>query len=302
MAKLPFFTEGPATDVFYKNLRAAANEYTRPARERCESLWEIYEPFADREFLIEVRRNFYARYWEMYLTTYLIGEGYRVYCPKPGPDVGIEFDSSRIWFEATSPMRGADDTADQVPAEKVVRLGDEPVVQDVPNEKLVLRYLNSISTKYKEQYLSWLQQGIVRQEDAFVIAINPRGLGFEWGDAQPPRILQAAFTLGAPYAVIDQSTVKQVGAGYQFRDAITKASGAVVQTGIFQQKEYAGLSGLLCSRVDAVNQPETMGNDFQLVPNPHSTISLPHNFRLKGTYFCIEPAEGGYSAIPEFVA
>lgn len=235
----------------------------------------------------------------MYLITYLIGEGYTVHCPKPGPDVGIEFDKRRIWFEATSPTRGADGTVDRVPAQKLVRRGDEPVVQDVPNEKLVLRYLNSISTKYNEQYASWLQREIVGPEDAFVIAINPRGLGFEWADTQPPRILQAAFTLGSPYAVIDQKTLAPVGAGYQFRDAIAKASGALVQTGIFQQKEYSGLSGLLCSRVDAVNQPEKMGTDFQLVPNPHASVSLPHNFRLKGTYFRIDPNEAGYTAIPE---
>ena len=237
----------------------------------------------------------------MYLTTYLMGEGYEVCCPKPGPDVGIECENRRIWFEATSPTRGADDAPDKVPAQRVVTLGDEPVVQDVPNEKLVLRYLNSISTKYREQFASWQQLGIVGAEDAFVIAINPRGLGFEYADTQPPRILQAAFTLGSPYAVIDQKTLEPVGAGYQFRDSIAKASGTLVQTGVFQQKEYSGLSGLLCSRVDAVNQPKKMGHDFQLVPNPHAANPLPKGFRLKGTYFRIESADGGYSANPEAI-
>ena len=64
----------------------------------------------------ELRSNFDVRYWEMYLTTFLIREGYEVCCPRPGPDVGIKFKDRRIWFEATTPTRGAEGQADQVPA------------------------------------------------------------------------------------------------------------------------------------------------------------------------------------------
>jgi len=298
MAATPLFTDAPATDVFYRNLRHATNEYTRKALADCQALWEIYEPFADPEFTTELRSNFDARYWEMYLTTVLIREGYEVCCPKPGPDVGIKFKDRRIWFEATSPTRGADNQADQVPAQRVVAPGDDPVVQDVPNEKLVLRYLNSISVK-NDQYTTWLKDGIVAPDEAFVIAINPRRLGFEYADTQPPRIIQAAFTIGSPYVVIDTRTFKQVDAGYQFRDKITKASGNPVSTGVFHLDEYTGLSAMLCSRVDAVNQPEQMGTDFQLVPNPRAKIPLPQDFRLKGTYFRIEHTKDSYTAIPE---
>jgi hypothetical protein len=59
------------------------------------------------------------------------------------------------------------------------------------------------------------------------------------------------------------------------------------------------LSGLLCSRVDAVNQPEAIGGEFQLVPNPKGTVILPETFRLKGTYFRIEHIDDGYTAVPE---
>jgi hypothetical protein len=301
MAQRPLFTDDPATDIGYCNVRAAGNDHARKARENCEQLWKMYEPYADPEFRVEFRNNFDARYWEMYLTTFLMGEGYAVRCPKPGPDVGIDFEGRRIWFEATSPTRGADDAPDQVPAQKVIALGEEPVMQDVPNEKMVLRYLNSISVKYKDQFAGWLEQKIVAPEDAFVIAINPRRLGHEIADTDPPRILQAAFTLGSPYIAIDRETSKAVGAGYQFRDTIKKALGAKVSTGVFHQSEYAGLSGLLCSRVDVVNQPEQMGTDFQLVPNPWAKVPLPQKLRLKGTYFRIEHTKDVYTAIPETV-
>ena len=75
-------------------------------------------------------------------------------------------------------------------------------MQDVPNEKMVLRYLNSISVKYKEQLPAWAEKNIVGPSEALVIAINPRRLGHEFGDADPPRIFQAAFAIGPPYAAI----------------------------------------------------------------------------------------------------
>ncbi len=293
MAKKPLFTDDRATDTSYINIRAAQNEFTRTGRENCEALWQLYEQYADREFLIEIRKNFDARYWEMYLTTFFIRKGYKVSCPKPGPDVGIEYCGRRIWFEATSPSRGQEGKPDQVPAIKAVRLGDDPVVSTVPNKKLVLRYLNSISEKQR-QYASWLKAGTVSPDDAFVIAINPKRLGHEIGDSSPPRILQAAFQIGAPYIVIDRKTAKTIGAGYQFRDKIVKVAGKSVSTGVFLQDDSKNLSGLLCSRIDAVNQPEKMGDEFQLVPNPQAAVPLPKSFRLEGTFFRIEHAKGEY--------
>jgi hypothetical protein len=56
---------------------------------------------------------------------------------------------------------------------------------------------------------------------------------------------------------------------------------------------------LLCSRVDVVNQPEKMGDDFQFVPNPEAKVHLPEVFRLKGTFFRIERGEDSYVATPE---
>src|SRR5690242_6440575 len=115
MVTTKVFADGDATDIGYMNVRAARDRRAKKDRENCESLWEIYEPYADAEFLVEIRNNLDARYWEMYLTTTLIQQGFKVCCPKPGPDVGIEFARRRIWFEATSPTRGAESSPDQVP-------------------------------------------------------------------------------------------------------------------------------------------------------------------------------------------
>ena len=109
----------------------------------------------------------------------------------------------------------------------------EGEVYDVPNEKIILRYLNSISEKYERQYAKW---------------------GAADGEAQPSK----------------------------------------VTTGVFQDKQHEGLSGLLCSRVEAANRRGEIGQDFQLAPNPHANVPLPESFRLGGTYYAAEIVGSGY--------
>ena len=229
----------------------------------------------------------------MYLGAYFVEHGFEVEAPKPGPDLGIHYNGCRIWFEAVSPTRGADGNPDQVPEMKF-----DGTVQDVPEKSIILRYLNSISEKYQRQYTQWVKNSIISDRDAFVIALNPHRIGFEHGDTEPPRILQAAFTIGNFYITIDRDTLKEVRTGYQFRSEISKASGKPVPTGVFQQ-DCAGLSGLLCSRVDAANRPALLGGDFQLVANPHATTPLPETFRLNGTYFNVSAVKNGYDVKTE---
>ena len=145
----------------------------------------------------------------------------------------------------------------------------------MPNEEMVLRYLNSISEKCERQYASWLAKGHVSKDDAFAIAINPRNIPFESGDTEPPRILQAGYTIGPLYVVIDRATGLAVRTGYHYREHIEK-TGKVddasdtnkkkeppkITTGVFQDRKHDGMSALLCSRVDAANRPGEMCDDF----------------------------------------
>lgn len=135
-------------------------------------------------------------------------------------------------------------------------------------------------------------------------AINPWAIPFDHRDSDPPRILQAAYTIGPPNVSVDVKAMKVVGSGYEFRGHIQKTpkeggkEGAKIPTGIFQQEEYAWLSGLLCSRAEAVNRPAEMGTDFQLAPSINSTVRLPESFRLRGTYYVTKRVENGYQVTP----
>jgi hypothetical protein len=288
------FTGGDDCTQGYRNIRDAKDGPLRSARFHCEYLWIFFERHADKDFRSQLRTQFDARYWEMHLTTSLILAGYEVTCPKPGPDVGIIDRGQRIWFEATSPNCGEPGKPDHI---------GPPYSGQVPEEKIMLRYLNSISTKYKEQYANWLAKGTVSSKDALVVAINPWAIPFDRTDGDPPRILQAAYTVGKPYAVVDCKTMTGVGSGYEFRDHVKKeknpsGKGVSVATGVFHDKDYAGLSALLCSRVEVANRPGEMGGDFQLAPNPNAAVPLPEGFRLRGTYYDVKAAGDSYQITP----
>jgi len=122
--------DGGASDPGYVNIRDAKDGPLRSARYHCEYLWSLFEPHADSDFRTELRREFDARYWEMYLTASLIVSGHAATCPKPeGPDVGIRFKGRRIWFEATSPTPGQPDSPDAI---------GESVKGQVPEERIIL--------------------------------------------------------------------------------------------------------------------------------------------------------------------
>lgn len=288
------FMDGEASDLGYCNIRDAKRGSEESARYHCEYLWIFFQHHADQNFREAMRSDFDARYWEMYLTTSLILAGYSVTCPKPGPDVSIVYKEQRIWFEATTPTGGAEGKENTVPDMVLTAPDEEPVVQDVPEDKILLRYLNSIKTKYTEQYAKWLEMGVVSDKDAFVIAINSREIPFNIAGADPPWILQAAYPVGAPS--VDLGTGKS---GYHFRKEINKEGSArTVGSGVFLQKDYAGLSGLLCSREDAVNRPGEMGDDFELAPNPNATVTLLEGFRLRGVYYGAKVVKDGFEITP----
>jgi hypothetical protein len=205
------------------------------------------------------------------------------------------YGGQRIWFEAVAPTCGDPGKPDSVPRK---------VEGQVPEEKIILRYLNSIDTKHKDQYSKWLAKGTVSSKDAMIYAINPWAIPFDRTDGDPPRILEAGYTIGPPNVSVDVKAMKIVGSGYELRGFIQKAPkvedqpGEKIPTGIFQRKEYGWLSGLLCSRAEAVNRPALIGCDFQLAPNLNAIVTLPESFRLRGTYYATKRMGVGYRITP----
>jgi len=184
------FSPGDASDPAYVNLRDRQDREAIPVREFVESLWCRFRGFADPHFLTEVRRDFHARFWEMYLTCalqeYAAQRDAVLSCPKPGPDILLEHEGSRVWVEAVVATNGIPGLPDTVV---------EPNPDGkIPEEKLVLRYTNAIAEKYRK-YHKYLRKGIIHKNDAFVIAISGTALAYQFARAErdAPRFLKAVY-------------------------------------------------------------------------------------------------------------
>jgi len=285
MRRAPLFSDGPAEDPIYEHLRDSDKEFDRQIRRRCETLWEKYSQYADNEFLTEIRKTFHARYWETYLTVCFIEMGFEVECLKPGPDIGIKFNGHKIWIEATTPTNGDPNSAHSIP-----KVEPDGTVYTVPNEKILLRYTNSIDSKI-QQYKRWVDKSILSDRDPFVIALNPKIIDFEYADTNPPRLLQTVFAIGAPYVSINPQTLDMISSGYQQRTEIVKGR-KQIETALFLRDEYKMVSAALCSRIDVSNQPPEMGADFELAFNPLARNPLPHDLPIKGNKYIAEHIGG----------
>jgi len=172
----PLFSPEQAESLVYRNLRDMATPEAREGKEFAEQLWTQYHPYADAHFLTEIRRDFSARFWEMYLTCTLLQQGqqhgYSVSCPKyntGGPDICVEHGDFCIWIEAVTATDGDSTKADSAIKPELVQ-GDI-----VPDEKIILRYTTAIYEKHKK-YLEYRAKGTVAKNDAYIIAVNGSSL------------------------------------------------------------------------------------------------------------------------------
>ena len=65
-----FFDHSVCGDSLYTSVRD--KPHLRWGRRYTETLWRLYEPYADSDFLIKAPREFHRRFWEMYLGVALL--------------------------------------------------------------------------------------------------------------------------------------------------------------------------------------------------------------------------------------
>jgi hypothetical protein len=274
-ADTKLFTPGDKESSAYRNLRT--NTTTPEAiagREFAEKLWEEYQPYADSNFLIEIRRDFHARFWEMYLTCALLKcslqQEYAVSCPKSkagGPDIRIEHSGHCIWVEAVTATDGDSDKPDSIITPTLGK------VYDVPDDRITLRYRTAIEQKY-HKYREYRKNGIVNKGDSYIIAVNGYPLSYRWTDAEMPRILKAVFPIGALQFVFDRTTGKLGEATHEQRPKIYKITGNAVSTDCFVNDQYCGISAILHSYANACMTTLPLGLDFLVAHNPKASCGV----------------------------
>jgi type I restriction enzyme S subunit len=274
-----FRNEQAGDSEFYRNLVNAETDWLLEARQFCEDLWKVYEPFADKHFLSELRRNFVQRFWEMYLTCVLLEHGLDVSCPKPGPDNLVRSESGRVWLEAIAPSGGDPSKLDVVPEYQ------DGVVQQVPDEQVRLRYTGAVQEKFKTRYFHHMSKGIVLEGDSYVVAMNASRINFSRSDLSPPRILRSLFGIGWDTVTFSKDPHVASEWGFELRPGMRKAKGAEVSLQAFLDPEYEALSAVLFSCVDPCNRPLRLGDDLILIHNPMATSPIRPGFLKLGVEY-----------------
>ncbi len=278
------FGAGPATDPIFNTLRSSDHGPALEARCFVKSLWAVYQPHADPHFLTEIRRDFGARFWEMYLTCALIEKaterGYSVSCPKGGgPDILLELNRRRIWMEAVTLTNGQPGKPDSL-IEPRAPATSEPEEADesgsLPEERIVLRYTSAIREKYRK-YLCYLRKDYVQKNDAYVIAVNSARLAYRWvsADIDQPRFLKAVYPIGELELLWDRKARKIAGARNRPRFFVSKANKSPVSVQTFVLGRKRGLSAVLCSDADELWRSSPLGCDFELAHNPLCRQPIP---------------------------
>lgn len=265
------FTVEDATDLAYISLRDEPRH--KQYRQSVEDLWVNFRPLADSQFTEAIASDFPRRFWEMYVGCTLLDAGFSVTSKDAGPDARVATDSSPIWVEATAPDAGSG--ADAVPPEV---LG---VSHHVPEDQIVLRLRSAIWDKHKA-YLRYVEKKILSPKAPYIIAINGSNVPHSKFDDQPSFIVKSVFPFGLHTVTYDRKTTEVVDQGIQHRPVIPKQSGAPVETTVFENPEYSGISAIIYSRVEAWSMPGQMGADFQIIHNPLATNPIEHGWLAVG--------------------
>jgi len=269
-----------ATDPVYINLRDGNQPIQIEERQCAEDLWAKYHSYADRHFLVEISKDFDARFWEMYLACTLMDSGYAISSADRGPDIGIKRNTKIIWIEAITPTGGEPSSHDSVPDLRM-RPGFV-VAQEVPDRQITLRYCASIREKYCVKYFKYVKDGIVSNDDCYVIALNGCRINWSRIDYEPPRIVRSVLPFGWQVVTVDTASHKIVKRSYQYREYLRKESGSQVETNIFVKPEYEHISAVMFSNVDVANRTPVAGDDFIIVRNPLALKQLPDGFPKLG--------------------
>jgi hypothetical protein len=266
-----------AQDLAYKNICSAEYAIEQQMKVFCESLWYKFEIHADTHFLTQIRRSFYERYWEMYLTSSLIDWGFEVRSSRHGPDILIENNDLRIWIEAVASGNG-----DPISNPDAVPDIETGAAQLVPEEKIILRLRSSIEAK-SLVYHNYIRDSIIESNEPFIIALNGAKLNFMSRTDDIPYILKSILPIGDHYYDFQNET-----AGITYRDAILRENGTEISTNVFLDDNYKHISAILYSNTHAGRFDEDIGSDYILIHNHNAINPLPFDIIQNGKVIRIE--------------
>lgn len=212
--------------------------------------------------------------------------------PREGPDFLTSHMGRRIWIEVVTPR------PEGIPTQWLDRASK---VWKLPHEEILLRWTSAIKEKAEKllgnaerNVKGYLQKGIVRSDDAYVIAVNGYLLRRpSWpelsGISQFPFAVEATFCVGPLQVHIDRETRKVIGSEHQHRPLIPKPNGAQIPADSFLDPRFSPVSAVWAVDIDERLLFER-ANPMAVVHNPLARNPIPER---------LLPAQSEYVAIDQ---
>jgi hypothetical protein len=211
--------------------------------------------------------------------------GYHLSSDNSGPDFFIK--ELNAWVECIAATNGSLDKADHVPDYRYL-VKDDPdtyEAQDVPHQRVLLRYTAAFSEKEKK-FAKYINNGLVQRNQPCIIAINAAKVNFSDIQIVYPGILPALFPIGDRYVTFNVETGEATGDGISHSASIAKFNLSRVEQTAFCSDIYSHISGILFSIQDAwtAEKAQPIGCDLVFVPNPFAENPVPERFLGVGSY------------------
>jgi len=270
------FNKNPKIDKYYITTSAIPER-----RKKISSIFNDFREYASRHFLTELRKDFHARTWEMYLSVILLKNNLKIKVSRKDkwPDIIIDNIAN---IECVTCQNAQDPTKpDFVPQ---LRIG---IVSDVPRDQILLRISNSISSKYQKYMKSYKKDN---SKLPFIIAINSGIFGLHQNGIFP---IILDYTNGVDNIVVNFERkgldVRSTGLTITTRDSIQKGL-STIDSNIFGNDKYKEISAIIFSSNLIINTPDLLGSDLLLIKNKFAEnplgndldfIQQPKNKRYK---------------------
>ncbi|WP_122319552.1 hypothetical protein [Pseudomonas syringae group genomosp. 3] len=265
-------------------IRHWSNARPENAKTVVEHLTNLYDKFhshglTDRIFEKEITSGDINRYTqrtaELLLADMLWQDGFTLRSENSGPDFRATKNGFSAWIELHTPEPKG------IPVE-YFQTTKEPIVKGVPFDEISLRWTAAFSEK-KSKLRGYLESGIVKPSDPYVIAINAHllsrrpfhGLNGVSGKPVPVEIL---FSVGPRQIHIDRMSGTIVDQSHAHRPSIPKA-GSVnkVPADSFLDPENISISAVL--GVDLLEQTVLKAvHPSAVVYNPQAINPIPLNW------------------------
>jgi len=203
---------------------------------------------------------------ELLLAEMLWKDGFSLRSSAAGPDFHITKEGKSAWVELQTPQPMG------IPPEYLEEPGKVPVVRGVPHNAINLRWTSAISEKNR-QLRRYLQSGIVKAGDPYIIAVNarllnPMAMTGLYGVSQKPAPVEVLFSLGPIQIEIDRATGEIVDQYHQHRPRIEKPGNETgVEADTFLDSRNACVSAVL--GLDLLEQVALKGEHHSaMVYNP----------------------------------